>query len=457
VIIALALILTHLLIASILGGCSALGPDETAYLSLFNSLYHGGGRIDIAMAQGNPFILKFLYLPTQILFSFGFSALSALRLTMIGYFLTVTFLVWQMARKRLEKYRSSCKRFSNFLPLTPLMSPSLFIWGSLGVRDLIIVCGIVCVMFGVFSFSNKKILLSGVSNAIGLLILSNSRVFVFHLIVITLFVFYLCKIFRNWGFRKRLSETLTYFLIFIVTVTTCVITSANVRSSFRIPRIEWGQGAIINLNEILHSNPLRGFTEKSHGITFSELQDCVTQNSFGLFNKEIVHALNSLNPGYFRRATNDGQNLNPHQIANSPKLSANNLRLDTAEGTFSNPIWLPVDLIVFFISPIPLLSHGFFAQLLSIESILWFTMLCWVGLGLFKRRGLRILIDDLQLFCFIAIISISIFLSLTEVNTGTLVRHRLMLLPLMAVTISSIYKNQSKCIRSNDGDPTDYV
>ena len=103
-------------------------------------------------------------------------------------------------------------------------------------------------------------------------------------------------------------------------------------------------------------------------------------------------------------------------------------RMSVSHAHLGNPLSVVTGSARFLFDPFPFIDNGsFFLNLLSYESFLWWFLYVMVGVTTWKRIRKREL-DDLAVFLLVFILGFVVFSAITEVNVGTLVRHRSVLL-----------------------------
>jgi len=166
----LTLSLLHLLSLVMLGKITAFAPDERYYVKIFRSLYKSDFSMpnDSVWSVGSENALRLLYLPAKIFNSLGISDLYCIRLQAIGYSLSAALMLYSMASN------------ASFFGLTSrkwitiaLLIPSVFLWGTLGLRENMIFFFLVATYYAISNFLNsnsKKYLASLIFLLIGLYI-----------------------------------------------------------------------------------------------------------------------------------------------------------------------------------------------------------------------------------------------------------------------------------------------
>lgn len=133
--------ITHILFALILGRLYALAPDESGYLSTFNSVYTL--PIGTSAQSGSGWItaptifLWVAYLPAKILNIIGVPDYLAIRLLSIlitGISLNLLLNMQEVSKK--------FRKLSRAAIYFPFFIPSVFLWTSVGLRESFIIAEI---------------------------------------------------------------------------------------------------------------------------------------------------------------------------------------------------------------------------------------------------------------------------------------------------------------------------
>jgi hypothetical protein len=121
------------------------------------------------------------------------------------------------------------------------------------------------------------------------------------------------------------------------------------------------------------------------------------------------------------------------------KLESRNTKLNFESAKLSNPSSVVIGSLRFVFAPIPFVDSGnYFVNLLSYESPVWYIfyllLFLIVGKLIIRRHEMNISLLSAVLFSGIFLV----VSALIEVNTGTSVRHRSVLLFLILIAIANV-------------------
>jgi hypothetical protein len=386
-----------------LGSSTALAPDEREYLKVFEQLYSKDFsllNVDSGWNSSNETFLKIIYSPAFILVKLGLSNLFAIRiLSIIFSFLIITLLC--------KIYFSNNPRKRKIPPFIAIgvLIPTYFIWTSLALRESLYLFLITIIFFFIFKFETRvKYLYLGI-----LIVLYSSlfltKPYIFLLLVTAIFMSFVLRIMIH---KKIHRNNLIFTIVSLAPLLLIFsITQEQVQVIMK-------QGS--SYNEV---STFRDKTEpiKINSTTAYELnKEKINPKNYSLFLKFISKL--------------------PYE-----NYSEGISNYSTARPTDPYSVLRSSLKFVFF--PHPLRNNGtFLLNLVSIEFVLWIYVYykLIVYLNLLRKRyyGMR----NSQMILIIFLILFIIFSALTEVNTGTSLRHRSLLLILILILLSSKHKTE---------------
>ncbi len=140
--------MAHLLFATFLGRLFALAPDEGQYLYTFNHLYGGGTDPNPQLSSGwitSPKLFLWIaYLPAKMLNLIGVPDYLSIRILSIS--IATMSLILLINLQRRNGYRSP--RFESLIFLF-FFIPSVFLWTSVGLREVFILAEMSLVLVGI--------------------------------------------------------------------------------------------------------------------------------------------------------------------------------------------------------------------------------------------------------------------------------------------------------------------
>jgi hypothetical protein len=388
-----------------LGACTALAPDEGDYKVIFDRLFSKEMWSQQLPTNGNPLIYFLWLLPAKLFTLFGLPSLLALRINSLLFFTLSIILMYRLLQDKIPKYL-----LSKILILSTFI-PSFFIYTSLGLREAFLVFLISFVFYEIHLFNtNKKIinlvfyflgisLLSQVKWYLGiilfvstfwLLFLEGKKMFVNHFKMISF-----CLVLITLSFSNGMIQTFKS-----IDITSVVDTSIKNKSK--------------NLEENLRDNPEKRsqITLNLESSTLVRLHECKKLGTLGFLSSfEIVK--NEI------AATDLSNNMEAFPATNFVNFENGRSLRSYSE--------FPSALLNFLFLPL-FNDHGGFISKLFIEGFIWGIpiVIVFIAASLFmiKRRKFHLIATCACIF----VVFYAIFCAFTEVNLGTAMRHRLLLL-----------------------------
>jgi hypothetical protein len=395
---------------------TAFAPDEKHYLKIFKSLYTSDFLLPnkSGWSLGSENILRLLYLPAKIFNSLGISDLYSIRLQAVGYSLSAALMLYSMASKVLFFGLSSRKWIT-----IGLLIPSVFLWSTLGLRENLIFFFLVGAYYAISNFLNtnsRSYLASLVFLLIGLYVTKGYLYIIFFFSVAASVTVLFLQTKKD---RKKYLTIVASFLIPLLIFPTA--TKAN----FDLGR--FFTSAVIDSTEPTKSISIVDF--ESTGQNTQELYLQIEDNPslFLLVSKLGLY-------GGIKKAS-EKVSVN----SSEQKLESRNTKLNFESAKLSNPSSVVIGSLRFVFAPIPFVDSGnYFVNLLSYESPVWYIfyllLFLIVGKLIIRRYEMNISLLSAVLFSGIFLV----VSALIEVNTGTSIRHRSVLLFLILIAIANV-------------------
>ena len=416
----------HFLFLVFLGKITAFGIDEDGYLDVFRKIYSQSFDINsqISWPTDNVTLLQLIHLPAKIISILGVPDYLAIRIQSTVLFYLTCWVIFKQVGIMYRK--TNIVLISGFMFL-----PSVFVWTSLGLRESYIFFWIILIWLSLHrlmdQYSRKYLFVLFISMS-GL---ATTKVYLYSLALFTSVVVIILLL-RSKGFKELI---LVFFVLlsplFILPgVQAELITSA--RSAILSETVTDsgvnGSGSGVNGSG-------SGVNEDSKGLTLRILLVQLDENTL---LKSILSGFGILDR--LNKAALDNR-------SGSESVVVNN---DFKNGSLTNASELLFAVVKFLVLPIPFADNGsYFINLQSIESpILYFLYLVmfWFVFTILRRKT-----QKTQLFfglCCFAVLFI-IQSALVEVNLGTLVRHRSILILILILAcveasarLSSLGRNQ---------------
>jgi hypothetical protein len=436
-----------------LGRCTALAPDEVTYSNLFeksqNSKLPGFTN---SVIGSNNYIFEANFQLASLFTKLNFSNLDALRINSIIFFtisqiLNLYLIDWNT--KNLDnRYRISLY-FLNF------MTPSIFIFSGLALRESLILLSLSLIFFGLQKVEESKIIVGQILLFLGLLVISGLKIYLFLLIVLVFFMYFLLNKFNS----RRI------ILFFLLSFSICsTINFNNIVSVFK-------STSIISTSETtprsLPKNESNMRFELSSpdpkSVTLTELELCRATDSLG-FLRYVLHFINPETAGTETVGTETvgtetvGTETVGTETAGTETAGTETAGTETA-GTetagdiyggadvrgFLHPKYYLVNLLYFLFNPLLSLELST-ARWFLIEAPIWIflTLSFIVYFARSPRRVFRLTgVPSFMLYFSLLFVAYS---TATEVNVGTSLRHRVLLLfplSLLVAHLSTISERKS--------------
>jgi len=423
-----ALCALHLISLALFHNITAFAPDETNYLSIFKILY----RSDFSMLNlagwppGSENVVRILYFPAKILNLVGVSELLSIRIQAVGYTISAALMLYIMASD------TSFLGFSSRKWITfSLLIPSVFLWGSLGLRENLIQFFLVGSIYTITNFlrtNSKKYLVVLMLLSIGLYITKGYLFIILFLSIIMACVFLTIK--------SRKVE-LGYYLIVISLLIPLALFPSITKSNFESARYFTSVATQSSIETNLPGEVvINSFDEfKATGQTSQDLLLQIKNNPIFFFLASKIGLFNAL------KRTSEI----PPGASNEEAIERHDARMNFKAAKVGEPLGVLFGSGRFLFTPIPFVDSGsFFLNILAVESFAWYAIYLFyillIGKLIFRGREIGFPLVSLIFFTiFFVVIS-----ALIEVNTGTSIRHRSILLFCILITIGSARVHEGK-------------
>lgn len=415
----------HLIFIMIFDKVTAFAPDETNYIGVFNNLYRPDFSLDgyLGWQEGSINALRLIYLPGKLLEVIGFSDFYAVRILSVLYSMLSLHLLLKLAPD--EKVLRIQIRF--WLAGAYLF-PSVFVWTSIGLRESFMFFAFIAIFYLLANSNNLNYWRQFFLLAVASTFLLISKIYLFSLLLIclsgsTLFLSILRKKIELKTL-KLLSAFLVPLLIFPSIATSIAIgaketievkliaprpTGTPTGTPIGTPTIPARGQMLHNLNQQFDKNPIFSWLSQVTGIQ-------------SILNERAEAS---------------------YLPAGSTEVSENTTQLQTQRASLRDPLSLLVGAYNFLFVPTPFVDNGsFFLNAQSYESFAWYfyyLILIILLVGLIRKRyvlNLATLSSTLFSLGFIAMSA------LIEINDGTSVRHRSVLLISTLVMLATFQQKQ---------------
>ena len=442
----------HVTFSVLLGNITALAVDERVYRDLLRRLYEDNFIPYEIGFQGawEPW-LQALYLPAKLLTYLGLTDLLSIRFFAIACSALATFLLIKMARDngRDDRIFKAAISAISFIP-------TVFLWSSIGLRESFLYLEISAILFFLSRIKEVADKPNFFGLAFSIFSLSMTKNYIF---ILFLFAFIITIAFFSIVKRKRLITNILILSLAILPLAFNHELVPAISSYFK------GQLAKVDTVEMGDINN-DGRCDSSEPCT--NLNNNTSNNTS---NKNLNNNGSSSNADPIRFIATGGMTVhallgeledNPNtitaRIANSlgitAKLSSiskssivletdklvseNQKKLSLQQAGLTKPLQVLESSAKFLLVPFIFMDNGsLFLNIQSIETPIWLFVYGLFFVGLYqiirRRRELDYAVMMATLFAF-EFVAIS---ALTEINVGTALRHRsLLLIPILVIWIA---------------------
>lgn len=403
--------LLRLTIWALIGSCTALAPDESGYFEVFRWINNSQEiRPQLHWAGTPEWVLHLFFVPAKLLTWVGIGEFQAFRLQTILIAISATLLMVLsfnksgLSSRLLELDKKSRTSLLVFLGLALLM-PSNLIWTTLGLREPYIYFSLALILLSFSSYINSRKILSPwiIFYFLGLGILGNTKFYLLILILISMII-----TIAILAVKTKSRNTLIVLLVTLSTIPTF---------SDKFNTVDWPTIEISTIKLTLDVFP--DFSSPQlPSMTFSQLTECRDSKTAGPL---LIGSL-KLAELFLRERVQTSLTQIPVGESSATALrSDENLRGDL------NMLNLPVGLFSFLLFPPSILDAGIFGLLGVAELIFWLPLYVLLGIRVWRVRR-SISTNPLLLACLSFTLIFIAFSALSEVNFGTALRHRSVLL-----------------------------
>jgi len=444
----------HVTFSILLGNITAFAPDEGLYKDIFARLYTSGFTSDVLGFSGawEPW-LRLFYLPAKLLTYLGFTDLLALRFLAIGYSTLATFLLIKMAR---DNGRDD--RLFKAAIIAISFIPTVFLWSSIGLRESFLYLEISAILYFLSRIKDEIDIRNLLGLAISVYSLSMTKNYIFILFlfafVATLIVFSFIKRQRYvthililgiaimpLSFNPELVPAISsYFKGQLTKVYT--IETGDINNDGRCDPLEPCANDNGNVNGNVNGNGngngnvngnVNGKPKEpieyvaTGGMTVHSLLDQLK----GSPNTIVAKVASALGITAKLEAISESAIV----VETDKSVVANKKKLSLQQAGITKPLRVLESSAKFLLVPLIFIDNGsLFLNIQSIETPIWLFIYGLFFVGLYqvvrRRRELDYAVMIATLFA-LEFVAIS---ALTEINVGTALRHRsLLLIPILVV------------------------
>ena len=432
----------HVTFSVLLGNITAFAPDEGLYKDIFSRLYSADFTSDVLGFSGawEPW-LRLFYLPAKLLAYLGFTDLLAVRFLAIGYSSLATFLLIKVAK---DNGRNDRIFKSSIIAISFI--PTVFLWSSIGLRESFLYLEISAIFYFLsrvkdeIDFRN----LLGLAISVYSLLMTKNYIFILFLFAFipTLLVFSLLK-------RKRL---VTHVLILSIAIMPLAFNPELVPaiSNYfkgqvtKVDTIEIGD--INNDGRCDNFEPCANGNGNGNGTKDLDIEPIEYVATGGMTLHVLLDQLKDSPNTFFAKVASvlgvmaklEAISKAAIVVETDKSVVQNQKKLSLQQAGIKKPLQVLESGAKFLLVPFILIDNGsLFLNIQSIETPIWLFIYGLFFVGLYqiirRRRELDYAVMMATLFAF-EFVAIS---ALTEINVGTALRHRsLLLIPILVIWLA---------------------
>jgi hypothetical protein len=440
----------HLTFSTLLGNINAFAPDEGLYQAIFASLYQSDFVSGIQGFNGSwtPW-LRMIYLPAKLLTYLGFSDLLAIRFLSIGCSTLATFLLIKMA-----KDNGRDDRVFKAAIIAVSFIPTVFLWSSIGLRESFLFLEISAILFFLSRVKDEIDIRNLLGLAFSVYSLSMTKNYIFILFLFafipTLLVFSIIK-------RKRY---VTHILILSIAVMPLAFNPELVPAISNYFKGQVAKVDTVEIGDINNDGRCDSFepcantntntnTNGNGNGNGSDKEDVETVD-YVTTGGMTVHALldqlkGSPNTIIAKISSALGITAKLEAISKSAivletdKEVAENLKkLALQQAGITKPLQVLESSAKFLLVPFIFIDNGsLFLNIQSIETPIWLFIYGLFFVGLFQLARRRHEFDYAVMMATLFALEFVAISALTEINVGTALRHRsLLLIPILVIWVA---------------------
>ena len=398
----------------ILGPCNAFAPDESKYVELYRSVYKNGVSPDIYLALTDSLFLRLNYFLCYLFDKFlRMGDINSLRASTIFYFYIAMAIIYKLISEKL--YNKQSLRFKP-LSICILISftPSLFVWSSFGVRESMAILCLSFILLAIFLLEQGKKFRGSTLLVFALWLADNIRPYFFILLLLSLVLLGAFRILQK-SVRINLIN-----LLLVAIFSFLVLFASNTKDYFYFPNVKNTSQKDYNFARSIGNN------NSIIGKTAYELGNCESNFITDFSSKIFLKSNKSID-------ANSALSIIPRTTLREGNYTF---------GTIANPLNLPRSMLLFWFSPLPVFQFSLLSFSYSVEFLSFALIALILFISLFKRSFSPIKHNSVMQFSLIFSFIFSSVTSLISVNLGTMLRHRISLLPLLMIFLSGIIRRK---------------
>jgi hypothetical protein len=431
----------HVTFSIFLGNITAFAPDEGNYKSIFLNLYSSEFQSSDTIGYQSAWEpwLRLFYLPAKLLTYLGISDLLAIRLLAIGYSTLATFLLVKMA-----KDNGRDDRVFKAAIIAVSFIPTVFLWSSIGLRESFLFLEISAILFYLSRIKDEIDIGNLLGLAISIFGLSMTKNYIFILFLFafipTLLIFSVIK-------RKRF---VTHILILSIVVLPLAFNPQIVPAISSYFKGQVAKVDTIEIGDINNDGRCDSFEPCADGNGNGNGNEDVEKVDYVATGGMTVHALldqlkGSPNAIVARIANALGFTAKLEAISKSAivvetdkEVVENQKKLSLQQAGIQNPLQVLKSSAKFLLVPFIFIDNGsLFLNIQSTEAPIWLFIYGLFFMGLYQIIRRRHELDYAVMIAALFALEFVVISALTEINVGTALRHRsLLLIPILVIWVA---------------------
>ena len=392
----------HLLVAVALGQIFFFAPDEGGYLQIFKHTYISSFSTSSVLGWSNSqtYFLRIVYAPAKILSSLGVPDYLSIRVLAIFTSMVAIYLL--MCIYQFESH-TGFPLLAQFFFFTP----SLFLWMTLGLRESFIYLSLSMICFGIFGMHRAMLPMGFTFLVFGNLILFETKSYLFLLVA--------CASFVYLGFEFIKSKKVGVAQVLVAAAVVLPVLLNPTGDSYLIASIKGTFTAVSSTGQVglaTVSDAQAHVASENAATTTSGLCQSISSHPEGKLSKTFKFLGFSKNCS--SKVSGSGSGASGYRTS----------RLNVEPARFGDPLSIAYRTSGFLFTPFPFIDNGsLFLNVAALESPFWWFLYIAFGVVIWRRVRYKAF-DAVLVFIFSFSILFTLFSAFTEINVGTLARHR---------------------------------
>lgn len=432
----------HVTFSILLGKIIAFAPDEGVYAEIFSRLYQAGFTSDV-VGFGGAWVpwLRLLYLPAKLLTYLGFSDLLAMRFLSFACAALSTYLLVKIAKNngRDDRVFKAAMIAISFIP-------TVFLWSSIGLRESFLYLEISAILYFLSRIKDELDVRNLLGLALAIFSLSMTKNYIF-----ILFLFAFVATLIVFSFIKRQSYV-THILILSIALMPLTFNPELMPAISNYFKGQVAKVDTIEIGDINNDGRCDNFEPCANNGIGNGNGNGNGEDSIGYVatGGMTVHALldqlkGSPNTIVARIASGLGITAKLEAISKSAivvetdkSVVENQKKLSLQQAGIKKPLQVLESSAKFLLVPFIFIDNGsLFLNIQSIETPIWLFIYGLFFVGLYQVIRRRREFDYAVMVATIFALEFVAISALTEINVGTALRHRsLLLIPILVIWVA---------------------